>query len=112
MIKYEYKKVTGYEQKKFIENGHTMFEEDVLQRLKRLAYLEEQMKQANGVNASEATAILPRVSNSLKAIKLTYEEAKHVNKVIRTKEDADGEIVGYLLEVLMKIEQQYPDIKS
>ena len=46
MIKYEYKKVTGYEQKKVIENGHTMFEYDVLQRLKRLAYLEEQLKQA------------------------------------------------------------------
>jgi transposase-like protein len=43
-MKYEYKKVKGYEQKKFIENGHTMFEEDVLQRLKRLAYLEEQIK--------------------------------------------------------------------
>ena len=41
-MKYEYKKVPGYEQKKFIENGHTMFEEDVLERLKRLAYLEEQ----------------------------------------------------------------------
>lgn len=47
MIRYEYKKIKGYEQKKFIENGHTMFETDVLQRLKRLAYLEEQIKLAN-----------------------------------------------------------------
>ena len=45
MIEYRYKKVKGYEQRKFIENGHTMFEFDVLQRLKRLAALEEQIKQ-------------------------------------------------------------------
>ena len=63
-MKYEYKKVTGYEQKKFIENGHTMFEEDVLQRLKRLAYLEEQLKQANGVNTEQKAlhidSVMPR----------------------------------------------------
>ena len=41
MIEYKYKK----RENKFTENGHTMFEFDVLQRLKRLAYLEEQMKQ-------------------------------------------------------------------
>ena len=75
-------------------------------------YAEKQLKQSNVVQASEATAILPHVSNSLKAIELTHEEAKQVNNVIRDKEDVDGEIVGYLLEVLMKIEQQYPDIKS
>jgi hypothetical protein len=40
-MKYEYKKVKGFDHKKFIENGHTMFEEDVLSRLKRLSYLEE-----------------------------------------------------------------------
>jgi len=45
MIEYKYKKIKGYENKKFTENGHTMFEEDVLQRLKRLSYLEEQIKQ-------------------------------------------------------------------
>jgi hypothetical protein len=36
MIKYEYKKVKGCEQKKFIENEHTMFETDVLQKQKKL----------------------------------------------------------------------------
>jgi|TARA_R110000824_G_scaffold6935_3_gene31781 D-alanine-D-alanine ligase-like ATP-grasp enzyme len=41
MIEYKYKK----KENKFTENGHTMFEEDVLQRLKRLADLEEQIKQ-------------------------------------------------------------------
>jgi hypothetical protein len=41
MIDYKYKK----KENKFTENGHTMFEEDVLQRLKRLADLEEQIKQ-------------------------------------------------------------------
>jgi hypothetical protein len=61
-MKYEYKKVTGYEQKKFIENGHTMFEEDVLRRLKRLAYLEEQTKQANGVEKSDSNCNIPLVS--------------------------------------------------
>ena len=35
-MKYEYKKG------KFIKNGHTMFEEDVLNDLKRLAHLEEE----------------------------------------------------------------------
>ena len=29
MIKYKYEKVKGYKNKKFTENGHTMFEEDV-----------------------------------------------------------------------------------
>ena len=41
MIEYKYKK----KENKFTENGHAMFKEDVLQRLKRLAYLEEQIKQ-------------------------------------------------------------------
>ena len=41
MIDYKYKK----KENKFTENGHTMFEEDVLQRLKRLADLEEQINQ-------------------------------------------------------------------
>ena len=41
MIDYKYKS----KENKFTENGHTMFEEDLLQRLKRLAYLEEQIKQ-------------------------------------------------------------------
>jgi hypothetical protein len=56
-MKYEYKKVKGCDQKKFIENGHTMFEEDVLQRLKRLAYLEEQLQQANGSNTENEKAL-------------------------------------------------------
>ena len=41
MIEYKYKKIEN----KFTENGHTMFETDVLARLQRLAYLEEQIKQ-------------------------------------------------------------------
>tara|TARA_R110000772_G_scaffold268686_2_gene397459 strand:+ start:8902 stop:9210 length:309 start_codon:yes stop_codon:yes gene_type:complete len=41
MIEYKYKK----KENKFTENGHTMFEFSVLQRLKRLADLEEQIKQ-------------------------------------------------------------------
>lgn len=45
MVEYKYQKVKGLSEKKFLENGHTMFEEDVLQRLKRLSYLEEQIKQ-------------------------------------------------------------------
>ena len=40
MIEYKYKK----RENKFTENGHTMFEADVLQRLHRLADLEEQLK--------------------------------------------------------------------
>ena len=56
-MEYEYKKVKGYEQKKFVENGHTMLEEDVLQRLKRLAYLEEQLKQANEADTSHEQAL-------------------------------------------------------
>ena len=41
MIEYKYNK----KENKFTENGHTMFEVDVLERLKRLSYLEEQVKQ-------------------------------------------------------------------
>ena len=52
-MEYKYKKIKGYKQKKFTENGHTMFEEDVLQRLKRLAYLEEQLKQAQPLPVDE-----------------------------------------------------------
>ena len=62
-MKYEYRKVTGYGQKMFIENGHTMFEEDVLQRLKRLAYLEEQTKQAKGAEKSDSNCNIPFVSH-------------------------------------------------
>ena len=60
-MKYEYKKVKGYDQNKFIENGHTMFEEDVLQRLKRLAYLEEQLKQANDAESKDGKLPIPHV---------------------------------------------------
>jgi len=45
MIEYKYTKVKGHEQKKFTENGHTMFETDVLRRLERLTYLENKMLQ-------------------------------------------------------------------
>lgn len=45
MIEYKYKKIKGHDQKKFTENGHTMFEVDVLKRLERLADLENQIKQ-------------------------------------------------------------------
>ena len=47
MIKYQYKKG------KFLKNGHTMFEADVLTDLKRLAYLEEEKSKQlilNGVS--------------------------------------------------------------
>ena len=40
MIEYKYNRKEG----KFTENGHTMFEYDVLQRLKRLAALECRIK--------------------------------------------------------------------
>ena len=54
MIKYEHKKVVGYDTKRFVENGHTMFEFDVLQRLKRLAYLESQIVDKKLLTLSEA----------------------------------------------------------
>ena len=70
MIKYEYKKPKGCDSKKFIENGHTMFEEDVLSRLNRLAHLEHKLQnQANGVNtesqALHIDSVMPRFSVSL-----------------------------------------------
>jgi hypothetical protein len=51
MIEYKYKK----QENKFTENGHTMFEFDILQRLKRLAYLEEQMKQGQLLSIDSVT---------------------------------------------------------
>lgn len=59
MIEYKYQKVKGLSEKKFLENGHTMFEEDVLQRLKRLAYLEEQIKQGQLLPIDSVIAMLP-----------------------------------------------------
>ena len=60
MIEYKYKK----RENKFTENGHTMFEADVLARLQRLAYLEEQVKKGQ---------LLPKhdVSKSFKCCKET-----------------------------------------
>jgi hypothetical protein len=49
MIQYKYKKIKGHDQKKFTEDGHTMFEEDVLMRLKRLAYLEDQIAKSKKI---------------------------------------------------------------
>jgi hypothetical protein len=46
-MKYEYKKIKGFKKKKFLENGHIMFEEDVLRRLERLVYLEEYTDKLN-----------------------------------------------------------------
>lgn len=50
-MKYEYKKG------KFIKNGHTMFEQDVLQDLKRLDFLEkertEQLRLSEVIRQSE-----------------------------------------------------------
>ena len=45
MTKYELKKVKTYREKKIGEDGHIMFEGDVLRRLQRLAYLEDQIVQ-------------------------------------------------------------------
>lgn len=52
------------------------------------------------------------VTKSREVILLTHDEAKYLNKVIRKKEEKEGFIAGYLLEILIKIENQFPDIKS
>lgn len=57
MIEYKYKK----RENKFTEDGHTMFEFDVLQRLKRLAYLEDQIIKGELLHK-------PLVSNSEAAV--------------------------------------------
>ena len=57
MIEYKYKK----RENKFTENGHTMFEFDVLQRLKRLAYLEEQIKQGQLLPIDNASVSSPKI---------------------------------------------------
>ena len=71
MIEYKYKK----KENKFTENGHTMFEFDVLQRLKRLADLEEQIKQGQ---------LLPiqRVSNLLFDFCTYLEETTNIEPFI------------------------------
>ena len=55
MIEYKYKK----RENKFTENGHTMFEADVLARLQRLAYLEEQVKQGGLLPKHLVSCTLP-----------------------------------------------------
>jgi hypothetical protein len=64
MIEYKYKK----KENKFTENGNTMFEEDVLQRLKRLADLEEQINQGQS---------LP-IDNVSKSLNATYKKGDNV----------------------------------
>jgi hypothetical protein len=77
MGKYNYKKVKGFKDKKFIENGHTMFEEDVLERLKRLEYLED---------------LVLNSSNNLKELKKTYlRKIKTANKMIDDPKTNDRE---------------------
>ena len=67
MTEYKYNK----RENKFTENGHVMFEFDVLQRLKRLAVLEDQIKQGQLSpmdSVSDCDAIFEQ------AAKLTQEE--------------------------------------
>lgn len=63
--KYEYKKVEGFDQKKFVENGHIMLEENVLLRLKRLAHLEEQLKpwQMEHIQRASNSALIDYIEN-------------------------------------------------
>lgn len=56
MIEYKYNK----KENKFTENGHTMFDEDVLKRLKRLSYLEEQIKQSKLHQPTVISAVCDR----------------------------------------------------
>lgn len=49
MIEYKY----GWERDIFTENGHTMSKEDILTRLKRLAYVEEKLTPNNMIAMSE-----------------------------------------------------------
>lgn len=51
MIEYKYNK----KENKFTENGHTMFEVDVLQRLKRLAYLEDQREKVKKIDLNTSS---------------------------------------------------------
>jgi len=44
MIEYKFEKNEASKSKRFIKNGHTMLEFDVLKDLKRLAQLEENIK--------------------------------------------------------------------
>ena len=76
MIEYKYKK----RENKFTENGHTMFEEDVLLRLQRLAYLEDQIKQMKLLpegkekSCSCSSRILPNGNIQLRLCRKCQEE--------------------------------------
>ena len=85
MIDYKYKK----KENKFIENGHTMFEEDVLQRLKRLAYLEEQINQGQ-------TLPIDSVSNQRELLIATLYGWKDYNEQGISIEDYVDEIESNL----------------
>ena len=70
-MKYQYKKG------KFIKNGHTMLEEDVLTDLKRLAYLEEE--RTKQLSIADVSDIFPPL-NTVKQEIDRYSETMQNNK--------------------------------
>jgi hypothetical protein len=87
MIDYKYKK----KENKFTENGHTMFEEDVLQRLKRLAHLEEQIKQGQLLPIDSVVGQSEQLNHDLKIGDDAYIISK---KLVKIRDiHRDGKIV-------------------
>ena len=82
MIEYKYKK----RENKFTENGHTMFEFDVLQRLKRLAYLEEQLKQGQLLpidSVSQQRELLNALADDFNDSTDTYVGQPRLEKILK-----------------------------
>ena len=97
MIDYKYKK----KENKFTENGHTMFEEDVLQRLKRLAHLEEQIKQGQllPIDSVSNSALINYIENDAE-IAMPIDELMHEDGRQLTKKEYGKVLLKYLVKEL------------
>ena len=82
-MKYEYRKVKGYDYKKFIENGHTMFENDVLKRLERLAYLESAFKKINEEKVRQVQNAVIEPKKGMEELKIYKYNAETIADALR-----------------------------
>ena len=77
MIDYKYKN------RKFIKNGHTMFEQDVLTDLKRLSYLEEQAEKLRIGSVSQQRELLNSLAEEFNDSTHTYVGQPMIEKILK-----------------------------
>ncbi len=96
-MKYKFKRNADEEGYFIIENGHTMFPEDVKKRLKRLSFLEENKIELKKQN-EELVETLISVTLELKKLQDTESQLKAIALILSTERIA--------IETLEKIKQK------